>query len=69
MEKRYLRYRYIDGEGRGEQGRLASTMTLVPPMIRGSMNTQKMSYTKQSGSSMHATCTIHVTGASFILSH
>lgn len=33
-----------------------STMTLLPPMMIGVMNTQNMSYRKQSGSRMQATC-------------
>ena len=33
-----------------------STITLVPPMRRGSRKTQNTSYAKHSGSRMHATC-------------
>ncbi len=33
-----------------------STMTLGPPMMRGSSKTQKTSYAKHSGSRMQATC-------------
>ncbi len=31
-------------------------MTLLPPIMIGVINTQKMSYKKHSGSRMHATC-------------